>query len=294
MTSEPLGLSPPVHPRYRRCDGVLRHRVRLPGGDLLRNRLPDGRVLLVELAVGPPGCWSARRTRRWRRWPRRPLAAARCYCTSSWRTQTRSTGGPRTQRGGGDPVQEMFWGERYGVVVDPIGHRSSLSTAREQLTPDELARRAPTRTSSHLGWPTGVRPRRTTTVWSGEPVVSAGHAPPSRAPAGGCPPLPLPQLRAADPVACRGRRSGIRLTMGVRRTRPGSCGRSVALTQCAGTTLAARSQPTSTERDPQRSHLQSSNRLTCPSFTIRLNFRSAQGTTGQRPSAAYICTRHNT
>jgi PhnB protein len=41
------------------------------------------------------------------------------------------------------PVQEMFWGERYGVVVDPFGHRWALSTAREQLTPDEIARRTP-------------------------------------------------------------------------------------------------------------------------------------------------------
>ncbi|MGN9837011.1 VOC family protein [Nonomuraea sp. H19] len=38
------------------------------------------------------------------------------------------------------PVQEMFWGERYGVLRDPFGHRWALSTAREQLTPDEIVR----------------------------------------------------------------------------------------------------------------------------------------------------------
>jgi PhnB protein len=41
------------------------------------------------------------------------------------------------------PIQEMFWSERYGVVRDPFGHRWALSTAREELTPDEIAQRAP-------------------------------------------------------------------------------------------------------------------------------------------------------
>lgn len=38
------------------------------------------------------------------------------------------------------PVAEMFWGERYGVVRDPFGHRWALCTRREQLEPDEIAR----------------------------------------------------------------------------------------------------------------------------------------------------------
>jgi PhnB protein len=41
------------------------------------------------------------------------------------------------------PVQEMFWGERYGVLRDPFGHRWAVSTAREQLTPDDIAHRTP-------------------------------------------------------------------------------------------------------------------------------------------------------
>lgn len=40
------------------------------------------------------------------------------------------------------PVREMFFGERYGVVADPFGHRWALSTRREQLTPDEINARA--------------------------------------------------------------------------------------------------------------------------------------------------------
>ncbi len=41
------------------------------------------------------------------------------------------------------PVQEMFWGERYGVLRDPYGHRWAVSTAREQFTPDDIARQTP-------------------------------------------------------------------------------------------------------------------------------------------------------
>ena len=41
------------------------------------------------------------------------------------------------------PVQEMFWGERYGVLVDPFGHRWAISTVREQLSPEDVASRTP-------------------------------------------------------------------------------------------------------------------------------------------------------
>ncbi len=35
-------------------------------------------------------------------------------------------------------VTESFWGERYGVVRDPFGHRWALTTEREELSPQEL------------------------------------------------------------------------------------------------------------------------------------------------------------
>jgi PhnB protein len=41
------------------------------------------------------------------------------------------------------PVEEAFWGERYGVLVDPFGHRWAVSTVREGLTPDDIASRTP-------------------------------------------------------------------------------------------------------------------------------------------------------
>jgi PhnB protein len=44
------------------------------------------------------------------------------------------------------PIEEQFWGERYGVIRDPFGHRWAC-TRREQLAPDDVARRTADRLS---------------------------------------------------------------------------------------------------------------------------------------------------
>jgi uncharacterized glyoxalase superfamily protein PhnB len=40
------------------------------------------------------------------------------------------------------PLADMFWGDRYGTLADPFGHAWSLATHREDLTGDEIAKRA--------------------------------------------------------------------------------------------------------------------------------------------------------
>jgi uncharacterized glyoxalase superfamily protein PhnB len=40
------------------------------------------------------------------------------------------------------PLQDMFWGDRYGVVQDPFGHQWSLATHVRDMTPDEIAQAA--------------------------------------------------------------------------------------------------------------------------------------------------------
>jgi PhnB protein len=40
------------------------------------------------------------------------------------------------------PVADMFWGDRYGQIEDPFGHRWGLATPKEILTPDEMKQRA--------------------------------------------------------------------------------------------------------------------------------------------------------
>lgn len=40
------------------------------------------------------------------------------------------------------PLSDMFWGDRYGKVVDPFGHTWGLATHIEDVSPEECARRA--------------------------------------------------------------------------------------------------------------------------------------------------------
>ena len=36
------------------------------------------------------------------------------------------------------PAQDMFWGDRYGVVTDPYGHKWAFATHIKDVTPDQL------------------------------------------------------------------------------------------------------------------------------------------------------------
>lgn len=38
-------------------------------------------------------------------------------------------------------VADQFWGDRMGTLVDPFGHRWSIATHKEEVSPDELSRR---------------------------------------------------------------------------------------------------------------------------------------------------------
>jgi PhnB protein len=40
------------------------------------------------------------------------------------------------------PVQDCFWGDRYGILQDPFGHRWSIATRIEDLSPRQLQERA--------------------------------------------------------------------------------------------------------------------------------------------------------
>jgi PhnB protein len=45
--------------------------------------------------------------------------------------------------------QDMFWGDRMGELLDPVGHRWSLATRKEELLPEEIRRRAEEYFASH-------------------------------------------------------------------------------------------------------------------------------------------------
>ena len=40
------------------------------------------------------------------------------------------------------PVEDMFWGDRFGQVTDPFGHDWQIATHKEDLTEEEIAERS--------------------------------------------------------------------------------------------------------------------------------------------------------
>jgi PhnB protein len=39
------------------------------------------------------------------------------------------------------PVEDQFWGDRFGKVADPFGHEWQIATHKQDLTPDEIMER---------------------------------------------------------------------------------------------------------------------------------------------------------
>ena len=112
--------------------------------ELFRNTIPDGTVLFVELALGQGRVLISEET------PSLNALAPPTIGGSPVMLMVEvddvDTLARRAVEAGAEvemPVQEMFWGERYGVLVDPFGHRWAISTIREQLTPDDIASRTP-------------------------------------------------------------------------------------------------------------------------------------------------------
>jgi len=47
------------------------------------------------------------------------------------------------------PVADQFWGDRYGILSDPYGHRWSIASRIEDLSPRALQQRAADWTKDH-------------------------------------------------------------------------------------------------------------------------------------------------
>jgi len=120
---------------YRKAFGAV---------ELFRNVLPDGTVLFIELAVGGGRLLVSEEVERLGALA--PPSVGGSPVLLLLETDDVDDLARRAIFAGATvelPVQEMFFGERYGIVVDPFGHRWALSTRREQLTPDEIIEQTP-------------------------------------------------------------------------------------------------------------------------------------------------------
>ncbi|WP_370944378.1 VOC family protein [Amycolatopsis sp. cg5] len=112
--------------------------------ELFRNVLPDGTVLFVELAVGDARLLLSEEI------PQLDALAPGTVGGTPMLLTLETTDPDDLARravfAGATveaPIQEMFFGERYGRVVDPDGHRWALTTKREQFTPEDIDDRTP-------------------------------------------------------------------------------------------------------------------------------------------------------
>jgi uncharacterized glyoxalase superfamily protein PhnB len=120
---------------YRKAFGAV---------ELFRNVLPDGTVLFVELIAGDARLLVSEEVAHLNALA--PTSIGGSPVLLLLETDDVDDIARRAVFAGATvelPVREMFFGERYGVVVDPSGHRWALSTRREQLTPEEIGTRTP-------------------------------------------------------------------------------------------------------------------------------------------------------
>jgi len=139
----PLGLSPHVFVTDAAA-AVRFYRQAFDATELFRNTLPDGRVLFVEVAFGPAKLLVSEEMVELGALAPTSLGGSPVLLLLE--TDDVDAVAERALAAGAEvemPVAEMFWGERYGVVRDPFGHRWALCTRREQLDPDEIASRVP-------------------------------------------------------------------------------------------------------------------------------------------------------
>jgi PhnB protein len=141
----PRGLCP--HLFVRGTDAAVAfYREAFGAAELFRTTLPDGTVLFVELALGDARLLISEETPALDAYAPPAVGGTPMLLT----LEVDDPDGVVSDAVGAGatiemPVQEMFFGERYGVVRDPFGHRWAVTTAREQLTPDEISDRAPPR-----------------------------------------------------------------------------------------------------------------------------------------------------
>jgi PhnB protein len=107
--------------------------------------LPDGRFIQIELRFGDSVVMIADE------FPElgvlSPLAVGGTYgalhiatedADALW--QQAITAGAKVHQ----PLQDTFWGERHGQIVDPFGHRWAIAKRLREVPPEELAQAAAT------------------------------------------------------------------------------------------------------------------------------------------------------
>jgi uncharacterized glyoxalase superfamily protein PhnB len=120
---------------YKKAFGAVEiRRAPMPDGKTLMHadlKIGDSHLLLADEMPGMGGCHA----------PREPGAVS---CTLHLFVEDVDSVFERAVAAGAKvtmPLADQFWGDRYGQLTDPFGHRWSVATHKEDLTPAEMKKR---------------------------------------------------------------------------------------------------------------------------------------------------------
>ena len=120
---------------YKKAFGAEeRSRFEMPGGAIGHAELKIGNsvIFLADEMPGPGGSQS-------------PQSVGGSTCTLNIYVEDVDKLFNQAVNAGGKslmPVEDMFWGDRYGTLSDPFGHVWSIATHKEDLTSQEIGQRA--------------------------------------------------------------------------------------------------------------------------------------------------------
>jgi uncharacterized glyoxalase superfamily protein PhnB len=119
---------------YKRAFGAI-ERHRMPG--------PDGKIMHAEVQLGDSVVMLAEENEEWGM--KSPLStnglpgSLHIYVEDADKAFERAIKAGATVR---QPLEDAFWGDRYGKVTDPFGHEWGIATHVRDLSPEEMQRAA--------------------------------------------------------------------------------------------------------------------------------------------------------
>lgn len=108
-----------------------------------RMETPDGQVMHAELAIGPSRVMVSEEFPQWEH--HGPQALGGTPVTLQLFSEDVDAAWERAIDAGAEVHRELmnaFWGDRYGTLVDPFGHRWGLAQRIEEVGEEEMQRRA--------------------------------------------------------------------------------------------------------------------------------------------------------
>ena len=105
---------------------------------------PDGRVMHAEIKIGDSVIFVSDEFPEWAPDTKSPQSLGAVTGTLFLYVQDTDAAFKRAVDAGAKPLMppaDMFWGDRFGKVVDPFGHHWGMATHKEDLTPAQMETR---------------------------------------------------------------------------------------------------------------------------------------------------------